>query len=369
MEILAVGDLHLPASGAAAKGIGKYIAKPEKVICNEVRSVLNKAHKQGIGHALFLGDLCDGHQLSHESTIEFLTLLSEYPDIEFHVLEGNHDIYGAPKDGTTGSNDRYHPDHSKTSLTFLKQLQSIRGFRSKNLHLYSEPTAAAFAPIWFLPYGSNLKSYFNKFEDSLFVFHDEVKGSKGDNGRTNKKGVRAVSKSGREVAGVSGHLHTAQRVRNIWYPGTLYQTYFGEKSKKYYGIADVSASKGKLSNFEFELHRHHPQYKLHTCVIQSRKDLKKIPCSPSDLIKLVVEDGVPITTADYPSQANIVEVKPFKGLQELAQVLTSDLEVGEALQVDLDAFFDSWLEGLDVEDEVRAEVVDLRRNILRKAAR
>lgn len=363
MEGIIFTDLHL-SDPKGKGGLSKYVSDSDKVILDEASKATEYARKNGINHVFILGDVGDSYQLSERATLALISFFVDHADLEFYIIPGNHDQFGSPRDGHGNDVNRHHDDNARTSLDFLCEMQQItKTFKDsalKNVHIYRQPTKldVSKVPFQLLPY-----PYTDFSKSHINLFHNEVYGSKGDNGRVNKSKHSTKAKSSH--LGASGHLHTAQQVGNIHYPGSLYQTNFGEGRKKYWAHFEATFKSNEL-RFELELQKNKPKYTLHTCVINSRKDLKQLPTGKYNLIKLVVADGVAVTTADYPSESNIVEVKPFKGLQELAQALTSDLEVGEELVVDVDAFFDSWIESADVEDELRAEVREVRRALLQR---
>jgi hypothetical protein len=234
------------------------------------------------------------------------------------------------------------------SLEVLKLLYS-----KPNVRFYTKPKTVEIdgVKVRFLPY---------PHEDfdvkALNVFHKEVYGSKGDSGRLMNDDKLSKSKA----IVVSGHLHTAHKVRNTHYTGTLYQTNFGESLPKYFHHLNFNS----VNDYTFDLIEHEPTYKLHTVILNSRDDLASIPKGEFNLVKLVIQDGADVSASDYADYSNIAVLKNFKSKEDLHAVLTEDLVEGQELVISMDEFFKSWLSSLDVTKEERAHVRAVRRRVL-----
>ncbi|QBQ74571.1 recombination endonuclease [Burkholderia phage BcepSauron] len=338
-EFVGVGDLHL-SDQTGDGGLSKYVENSDRVILNEVRrGPIKYAQENGIDKLFLYGDVCNGTRMSYQAMRELVALLNEYPDIEFHVILGNHDMFSELAEN----------GHS---------LELLILFGLPNFRLYTEPTQVKIdrALVNFLPYPSTA------FQPGhLNVFHNEVYGSKTDSGRVHKKEGSPKSK----LIAVGGHLHTAHSVRNTHYSGTLYQTNFGESLPKYFHHINYRND----TDNEIELIEHDPRFKLHTVVISCRDDLATIPRGKRDLVKLVIQDGADVSAADYAGRQNIVIVKNFRSKEDLRAVLTEDLNNAEELVIQVDDFFDVWLEALDVEQSMREQIAMTRKRILNKVVK
>jgi hypothetical protein len=261
--------------------------------------------------------------------------LSSNDDFTFHIILGNHDLYGETP--ATGH-----------SLEVLKLL-----YTKPNVKFYTKPKTVEIdgAPVRFLPYPH--ESFDLK---ALNVFHKEVSGSKNDAGRVNKSEELTNSKA----VTVAGHLHTAHSVRNTHYSGTLYQQNFGESLPKYFHHIEFNSN----SDYEIKLVNHEPKYKLFTVVLQTRDDLATIPTGEHNLVKLVIQDGADVSASDYAKFKNIVMIKPFKSKEDLQVILTEDLTEGQAISFRTEDFFKGWLASLDVEESMRKRIRVKRRQIL-----
>jgi hypothetical protein len=333
-EMLAIGDLHC-SSADGSGGLSKYVQDSDQMVCEEMEKVLQYGRKHGINTALLLGDICDSPRMSYPATIALARFFSANDDFMFHVILGNHDLYGETPD--TGH-----------SLELLKLLYS-----KSNVKFYTKPKTVEIdgAPVRFLPYPH--ESFDSK---ALNVYHKEVRGSKNDAGRVMGSDDLTDSKS----VIVAGHLHTAHRVRNTYYSGTLYQQNFGESLPKYFHHIEFTGPR----DYEIRLVKHDPKYKLHTIVLNTRDDLQTIPEGEFNLVKLVIQDGADVSASDYGKFSNIVMIKPFKSKEDLQMVLTEDLTEGQAVSFKTEDFFKEWLKSLDVDEELRKRIRYQRRKIL-----
>jgi metallophosphoesterase superfamily enzyme len=334
MEALGVGDLHLTDSTGHG-GLAKYLDDSDQMVINEFQKVIDYGRKRGINRIFQYGDVCENPRMSYQAMSLLSSFLMANEDFEFHFILGNHDLYGETP--ATGH-----------SLEILKLLYSRH-----NVRFYTKPRTEQIdgIKIRFLPYPHES---FDK--QALNIFHKEVRGSKNDAGRK----MDAEDLSASKAIICAGHLHTAHRVRNTYYSGTLYQTNFGQSLPKYFHHIEFNS----VEDHEVRLVKHDPEYKLHNVVLQSRDDLRLIPDSKKDLVKLVVQDGCDVSPGDYAKFTNIVEQKNFKTKEDLAEVLTEDLAEGQEVKFKVQDFFDAWIEALDVQESMRSIIKSVRKRVL-----
>lgn len=333
-EFLGVGDLHLSdASGTG--GLSKYVAESDSVIFSEFDQVLEYGRKKGINKCIQYGDVCDNPRMSYPALLALTEFLNRNDDFTFYFLLGNHDMFGE----TTATG------HSLEVLKLLYHKPNVRFVTGKHNVLID---------------GMKLRllSYPHRDFDAeaLNVFHGEVHGSKNDAGRSFENDELTKSKA----VILAGHLHTAHRIRNTYYAGTLYQTNFGESLPKYFHHIEFNSA----SDYEVRLVKHDPVYKLHNVVLQSREDLAEIPEGKFNLVKLVIQDGCDVSASDYAKFTNIVEHKNFKTKEDLAAVLTEDLSEGHAVTFKVSEFFSAWIESYDVPEPMRDRIKQTRRRVL-----
>jgi calcineurin-like phosphoesterase family protein len=333
-EFLGIGDLHL-SSADGSGGLSKYVQDSDQMVTEEMEKVLQYGRKHGINTTLLYGDIFDSPRGSYQGMMALSRFLASNDDFTFHIIVGNHDMYGETP--ATGH-----------SLELLKLLYS-----KSNVKFYTKPRTIEIdgAPVRFLPYPH--ESFDSK---ALNVYHKEVRGSKNDAGRVMGSDDLTDSKA----VIVAGHLHTAHRVRNTYYSGTLYQQNFGESLPKYFHHIEFNDP----SDYEIRLVKHDPKYKLHTIVLSTRDDLATIPEGEFNLVKLVIQDGADVSASDYGKFSNIVMIKPFKSKEDLQMVLTEDLTEGQAVSFKTEDFFKEWLKSLDVDEELRKRIRYQRRKIL-----
>lgn len=334
MEALGIGDLHMSDS-AGLGGLSKYLENHDEMVISELTKVTDYARTKGVQTIIQYGDVCDSPRMSYRAMVLLSQFLSQNDDLKFHIILGNHDMYGETSE--TGH-----------SLEVLKLL-----YHKPNVRFYLKPKTVEIdgAKVRFLPYPHES---FDK--QALNVYHKEVYGCMNDSGMVHH--TEGLTKSKAIV--VAGHIHTAHRVRNTYYSGTLYQTNFGESLPKYFHHIEFNSPQ----DYEVTKITHAPTYKLHTIVLQSRADLKLIPEGATNLVKLVIQDGADVTASDYANRQNIEIVKPFKNKEELQAVLTEDLVEGQKIIIRTEAFFKQWIMSLDVEREMRDRIRQVRQRVL-----
>jgi hypothetical protein len=336
MEAVAVGDLH--TTNIAGQGaLSKYVPNPNEMVFDEFQKVVDWARARHIHNVIQAGDVCEGPRMSYEAMLALSSFLRRNDDMTFHFLLGNHDMYGeTPAAGH--------------SLEILKLLSL------PHVKFHTKPKTVKIdgVDVRFLPYPHE------DFDPkALNVFHKEVRGAKNDAGKAFDTDTLPASKA----VTLAGHLHTAQRVRNTFFMGTLYQTNFGEKLPKYFHHVRFNSVK----DYDIELIKHEPKYTLHTIVLNSRDDLQTIPTKATQLVKLVIQDGANVRASDYSHLTNVVNIRNFKSREELQKVIFEDLTAGQPIQFKTLDFFNAWLDGLDIDEEARANVRELRSRILAEA--
>lgn len=326
MEALAIGDLHFDGP------ISRLIEHHENFIVGELNKVTKAARNKGIQHLILLGDIGHSPRLTYESQLAFIGWLRSIAGLQVHCILGNHDMFSVePSAG-----------HS---------LQLIQSLGFPNFHLYCEPKVVELEgkPVNFLPW-----PHVSFRKNMLNVAHVERKGSRSDSGRE-FKGTELSD--GKEHA-VIGHLHTNQTVRNSYYPGTLYQTTFGESETKYY--AHISYNK----DLEIQYVRHKPAVVLRTLVINSKKDLSKIPDDPNILVRLVVGDGVDVSSANLRKYKNVVKIRGFSNKEDLQEVIAEELSDGINVKIRTYDFLKQFVKTQNVEPVVRKQAMKLWHNIV-----
>lgn len=336
MEFIGVGDLHMDGK------LSKYIPNLNEVIINEIRTgPVRYAERNGVNMVVFYGDVCDVPHMSTEATILLIRLFSDHPRLRFLLITGNHDM-------------EYDGKHS---LLLLKELSEKGAL--PNVRVFDKPTTLfrkQGTPLRLLPWPS-----FEVEEHALNVIHVEVNGSQWDHGKA------VDSERETDCFCVGGHLHTKQRVRNIHFSGTLYQTNFGEKPDKYFH--HVRMEEGEEPTVELIPHK--PAYRLHNLVISSPDDLKTIVPGQYDLYKAFVKSGANISADLLQEYPNIVKINAFTNRKELmallseellmqdTEVTVNDFTVMEALQ--------RWMVRASIKERTAAKAVQVLQDLLTKS--
>lgn len=328
--MIAIGDLHLTDS-AGRGGLSQYLDDHDGMVADLVVSQpLKWARKNGVKHVLLLGDLCESPRMSYAAQKALARIFSQ--PFQFHVIPGNHDMFGPELEA----------GHS---------LEVLDLWSRPNVRLYTEITDVEIdgAPLRFLPWPHHQFS-----ARRLNIAHIDVKGSRTDSGRLNDKETMPESKAW----AVIGHIHTSQRVRNTIYPGTLYQTNFGEKAEKFF--ASIEHDRG---GWDINLVPVKPTYRLHSLEVESRRDLQGIPASPQDLVKLIVKSQK-VRAQDY-QHLNVVKTMVARSDRELALARVEELSTGSQVEISSDEFFANWLEQQTRPDELKARAAALRSRLLK----
>ncbi len=336
-EFLAVGDLHL-TDAKGKGGLSKYLDDDaDTFVFRELDKVCNYARKKHVKYVLQLGDVSESPIMSQRATLLLIEFIRRNEDLTFFFISGNHDCIS--EDSSLGNS--------------LEILQKI-GFQ--NAYFFTKPKSVKFGDVKvrFLPWPSE-----DFDSDALNIYHKEVRGALNDGGRAFDDESLPAS----QAVTVAGHLHTSHRVRNTWYIGTLYQTNFGEKNKKYFGHVRFNSAK----DFDVELIPTDPEYTLHNVILESRDDLKNIPTDPKSLVKLIIQDGADVHTADYSGMTNIVQIKNFGSRADLQQVLSEELAGAEEISFDQRDFLITYMETQGIEKSEQEEILALQTRI-REAA-
>lgn len=336
-EFVCVGDLHL-TDAKGKGGLAAYLDDDaDAFVLREFQKVCDYARKKHIKYVIQAGDVCESPVMSQRATLLLIEFIQKNEDLTFFFISGNHDSIS--EDTSLGNS--------------LEILQKV-GF--KNAYFFTKPKSVKFGDVKvrFLPWPSE------DFDpEALNIYHKEVRGALNDGGRAFDDESLPAS----QAVTVAGHLHTAHRVRNTWYIGTLYQTNFGEKSQKYFGHVRFNTAK----DFDVELIPVTPEYTLHNVVIETRDDLSKIPDDPKALVKLIIQSGADVHTADYAGMTNIVQIKTFGTRADLQKVLAEELSEAEEISFDQKDFLIMYLDAQGFDEEMKNGILELQEKIRSEA--
>lgn len=317
---VAIGDLHLDK-------LVKMIPNINHIVINYCRTILDEAVEQGYDVAVFLGDIFNYMSASEEALKLFLELLVDYEDtgLAIRVIEGNH---GYKRNGTG-------------SLSMLAMLEDFNLLKSQ---LITEPRCEVIKgiPLVYLPHPYTCLQDLNRSYESLHDMlvesglmdqmsfdqadsmgcdlssclinsiafgHFTRAGSKADNGMSVESGVKYDPKLDAKHY-IVGHLHTPQRNGVTDYPGTFYQTSFGEGEEKGYGkfIAQVTNQKTGEFNYKYKQVEVEPPIRLVNIIASKESQLPK-KIQPNTWYKIQTINGFDLPEK-YRQHKNVVESAP-----------------------------------------------------------
>lgn len=354
---VAIGDLHLDK-------LSRMIPYINNMIIDFCKGILDTAIEDGYDVAVFLGDVFNYMNASEAGLRMFLEMLVDYQDkIAIRVIEGNH---GYRRNGT-GS---------------LSTLAMLEEFKLLNAQLITSPRCEVMkgVPLLYMPHpytcvadlakspatlypclvdsglldpqqfdeadslGADVESILYQ---SIAFGHFTRSGSTRDNGTVSSEGVK-YEKSMDAKYYINGHLHTPQILGNhTFYPGTFYQTSFGEGATKGYGRF-VAMMKGDTLKMKYEQVEVDPPIKLINIVASEDSHLPK---------KLAKDSWYKITSArgyEIPEKYRDHEqvlINPLVGSSASIMAGGKDEEDSMDIAFDLMSNLESYLDSMGFEDK------------------
>ena len=336
---VAIGDLHLDA-------LTKYWPNANNMQAEAAIAAASVAVKKlGAKHIVLLGDIADGIKdstgayvrLSELGQDVLLDLLLELQNLApVHVICGNHDF------SSTGH----------TSLNLFSKMSRNGLFQRVSVHTEPHYKVIDGAKVAFLPHPHKVSA---KAVDLAFA-HYEVSGAVSDSGRVIKNEERGA----KGATYIQGHLHTKQRVRNHFYPGTLYQMSFGESLPKYFGMFHAHES-----GVSVKTHLVNPPFKLINLQVTSLKDLKNLDTSPTVLYKLFVHESVKVPDSLLADHQNIVNALEYGDEKELVALQEATLNLTEsAIDLSIDQVLPEYLKAQGISTSTIRKALELHQRLL-----
>ncbi len=295
-DFCTIGDLHLDA-------LVKYWGNANALQLQCVDQVIDSVYRNGIKHILFLGDIAQGIRdttgnkvrLSEDAQVQLLRLIDKWDGkVTLDFILGNHDL------AEIGSH----------SLQLFMTMQELGMFKTTRFHEKPSNIVRSGVRISLMPFPHKTPS-----DASFALGHYEVKGALGDTGYKCGGELHEY-----KIPVVQGHLHTRQRVRNHYYPGTLYQMSFGEKLPKGYGV--VRATK---ETFAYRWVEKLPPFELRNVYIEKPKDFERLTPDATILQKLFVSDTVRLPSNLLSQYPNIVNALVYGDEKELQAIQDAEL--------------------------------------------
>lgn len=351
VEFAALGDLHVDST--LLVGLFQEAAYSYQV--KAVNDALEQARDAGLDRVVFLGDVFHRPRPSVRGLVAMLDVLAQWrSQFEFHFITGNHDV---------GAADQPH------SLHTIQQLAQWDLIGDVHVHDQAEEKVWGGVPVRFLPWPHRTAEGSSK----VCMAHLARPGAVRDNGFVIRErsgtDVAEVESDSRNTLWVSGHLHTAQKVGSTYFPGTLYQTNFGERDgAKSWLRVKARMRKGRLEAKTERVEAERP-FRLATVQATKSRDWATLDLdneSPSIRYRVVHRPGLkppPQFAADNPNAVHIVAGKLDKAGRLKVSGVTDERQYAddpaEALHIDpsqgLNTLLRKW--GVSPRDRIRAHAM------------
>lgn len=335
VSFIGVGDPHFDGK------LRKFIPDLNQIIIKEIYKAIHYAQRWGVRKIVLYGDIADTPDLSDEALCLLLRMFAGHADLKFYLITGNHD---------RSSNEQ----HSLLSLREMVRLELLN-----NVQIIDEPTVLfrkTGSPVKFLPWPHK-----DTEADCLNVIHIEAEGTVWDHGRATDSTF-----STNHVC-VAGHLHTRQKVRNTYFSGTMYQTNFGEKPKKYFHHVVWN----NPEDYSVKCIRTIPEFELINHIVSTEDDVGAISSDPTKLYKVFVKKGLVLDANAFGHLPNVLRVNAFATEKQLTAMLNEDLELqdlSEGVVMSVDDSLKSWLTSAAIENDLRKRTWKKFLSIKRRAS-
>lgn len=298
LKIGVIGDAHMDKS-RILNVVGEGA---NKIMVDYIDSVIKKMVDAGVDYIVQTGDVGDEPSLSDESELLWFDLLHKWDGkVELHIYLGNHDI----------EQERVHA---------LCKIEWMAKHVWKTIHVHTKyaKTTMGDLLVEFLPYP--LKASQTK-KPSICFGHFGRAGAVGDNGYALRGGEETAE--GDNSLYILGHLHTPQKVGQSYFPGTLYQTAFGEPLPKGYAIFTINDKYQVKKGWWIEAE---PPFKFMNVEINVQEDLDKVDKNLRVFQKLFCHADVVVPSNFMLQHPNVIDVVRFKSEVELTNLKEAQVE-------------------------------------------
>ena len=328
-RFVAVGDLHLEKLDRVLTGLDHIGLQLQ---C--LHDAASWAQDHDVSRLILLGDIFETPYPDQVTVRRFLETLHRYPQLEFHLIRGNHDF-----------------DNIRANS--LELLEFITGIKAlPNVELYLNPTKATWdgVPMCFLSY-PYLKPVKRK-KPQIVLAHQELAGAIRDNGMKIPK-AKGQPKIDPKDYWIIGHLHRHQKGRRYIYAGTMCQMNFGEPPDK--GFLDIRASYNGQLVVKAKYLKYRPPFKLINLQVSSEADLEQIKARSTRRYKVVLAEDAELPLDWRNRFPNVVNVVGTKNQQQAEQELSGELAINEELtdEVDITRNLSPYLKARGFRSEAR----------------
>lgn len=234
MKIFCLGDLHYGRNNNNLDRLKDFNQYIEDVFIPDVK----KEYKSG-DMILQLGDVFDSRQNLNVIIVDsvlkiFRKLVDEFKDVR--IVMGNHDMY-------------YKKSNSISALSLLETI---------GVKIYKEPKYEIInnKSILFIPFTNEKKDFVESITNnpiSNYIFcHADISGQMNEadvKSGFERKGIDIIDPRvfNKTTKIISGHIHTRNHYKNIYYVGTPYQLTFADfNNKRGFYILDLETDEIKF---------------------------------------------------------------------------------------------------------------------------
>lgn len=297
-KALTIGDEHLDK-----KRINDVIGENAyQLQLAAVDQVFDYGREKGITHVVWLGDICDTGSLSDHSELALLQKVKQYDDEGFQqdFILGNHD-----------KEQKYV--HSLCKLAWAAE---SGGF--KNVRVFTEyhSEVREGVTIEYLPFPETKA----RKKNSICYGHFERPGALRDNGTKIEHGIAEEKGSSWYVL---GHLHTCQTMGRSIFPGTLFQTSFGETRDKFFCVLKAEMV-GKKLEVQHKFIPSDKPFEFINLEITSVKDLKLISTNLMHKYRILYSADIDMPKNFLLRNPNVIEALPYRNKAELVELSNPD---------------------------------------------
>ena len=336
-NMLIIGDLHFGIKANSQE----YLSFQLDWFRNELKYNIKN---NNVKHLVYLGDINDSRIslspliMKHQRDI-FLEMKKEFPEVEHHVILGNHDLY-------------YRNTRDIHSLTFLKDI----GYKvyEQNTEVIIEGKKILFVP-WILKHEmEDFKLLLANNKYDILFGHLEIQGFAMVKGVLDTDGWRhSIFDNCKRV--YSGHYHIRSKKGNIQYVGNPFElTHNDAYSVKGIDMLDLSTMNNKFIKSKY-IPRHLKIISSEVPFDQLNKELVE-----NNMLKVILgKDLSEVQKIEY--QERINSLKPFKVIyedQEDLEMRVNDVEIQNSLKDTL-SFLEEFLGIVDIEENIdKSEIMD-----------
>lgn len=209
-------DLHFSSYGSGISSDDRHISKTLLSIKNSFIYMIEYCIKKDIKTIIIGGDVLHNKSLVH--SVAFNSLLSvfeRFPDVDFIILDGNHDKTGKGKSAES----------------------SLRGFKNiSNITLFENDSVFLTKDVFIVPFSGDMIQDIKNNEAKFLITHLGLNEGVLDSGISIISDLKFSDVSSNYKYTLAGHYHCPQIIKNefskFFYTGSLCQLDWKEKNQE-----------------------------------------------------------------------------------------------------------------------------------------